>query len=329
MCAGQKSGGEAAIHAMRNIFEADETDAALLVDASNTFNSLNRAAALNNIRVLCPLIATYVINTYRAPARLFLVGGSELKSAEGTTQGDPLAMSMYAISLQPLISLLHNRSTAKQCWFTDDATGASALKEVKQWWDELRQAGSPLGYYPNPKKCWLVVKPEKEGRAKEMFAGTGINITTEGRKHLGAALGSRSYLEHYVGGKVEDWVGEVTRLAEFARSQPQASYAAFTFGLRHRWTYFMRTLPDIETLLQPLERAISDVLIPSLIGRNCSEAERDLVALPVRMGGLGLINPSDSADAEYSASIRVSAPLVSEIDAQSHEISISGNFVMP
>ena len=64
VCAGQKSGGEAAIHAMRNIFEADETDAALLVDASNAFNSLNRAAALNNIRVLCPLIATYVTNTY-------------------------------------------------------------------------------------------------------------------------------------------------------------------------------------------------------------------------------------------------------------------------
>ena len=154
-----------------------------------------------------------------------------------------------------------------------------------------------------------------------MFAGTGINITTERRKHLGAALGSRSYLEQYVGGKVEDWVGEVTRLAEFARSQPQASYAALTFGLRHRWTYFMRTLPDIDNLLQPLERAISEVLIPSLIGRNCSEAERNLVALPVRMGGLGLINPSDNADAdvEYSASIRVSAPLVSKIEAQSHE----------
>ena len=185
------------------------------------------------------------------------------------------------------------------------ATGP--LEEVKQWWDELRQAGPPLGYYPNSKKFWLVVKPKKEGRAKEMFAGTGINITTEGRKHLGAALSSRSYLEEYVGGKVEDWVGEVTRLAEFARSQPQASYAAFTFGLRHRWTCFMRALPDIENLLQPLERAISNVLIPLLIGRNCSEAERDLVALPVRLGGLGLINPSDSVDAEYSASIRILA----------------------
>ena len=37
------------------------------------------------------------------------------------------------------------------------------------------------------------------------------------------------------------------------------------------------------------------------------------------MGGLGLINPSVSADAEYSASMRVSAPLVSKIEAQSHE----------
>ena len=37
------------------------------------------------------------------------------------------------------------------------------------------------------------------------------------------------------------------------------------------------------------------------------------------MGGLGLINPSDSADTEYSASIRVSVLLVSKIGEQSHE----------
>ena len=81
------------------------------------------------------------------------------------------------------------------------------------------------------------------------------------------------------------------KLAEFAVSQPQASYAAFTFGLRHRWTYFLRTLPDITDLLEPLERAISDVLIPSLLEHQVTEIERDLLALPVRMGGLGLVNP--------------------------------------
>ena len=58
LCAGQKSGSEAAIHAMRTIFESDDTDALLLIDA---FNALNRAAALHNIRILCPIIAIYAV----------------------------------------------------------------------------------------------------------------------------------------------------------------------------------------------------------------------------------------------------------------------------
>ena len=86
LCAGQKSGSEAAIHEMHTIYGADETDGVLLIDASNAFNALNRQAALHNIRVQCPIIATYVINTYRLSACLFITGGQEILSAEGTTQ---------------------------------------------------------------------------------------------------------------------------------------------------------------------------------------------------------------------------------------------------
>ena len=107
----------------------------------------------------------------------------------------------------------------------------------------------PLGYFTNPPKCWLIVKPEKEQAAKEIFSETAIDITTEGRKHLGAALGSRDFLEEYDGEKVVKWVAQVTRLAEFTTTQPQSSYAAFVFGLRHRWTYVLRTLPDIALFL--------------------------------------------------------------------------------
>ena len=86
----------------------------------------------------------------------------------------------------------------------------------------------------------------------------------QGQKYLGAVIGSRDYLEEYVNGKVDDWVREVTQLAEFALSQ--ACYAAYTFGLKHRYTYFLRTLPDIYDLPEPLEHTISNLLIPAITG---------------------------------------------------------------
>ena len=111
------------------------------------------------------------------------------------------------------------------------------------------------------------------------------------------------YLEEYVSQKVEDWVAQVVQLAEFAKSQPQASYAAFIFGLRHTWTYFQRTLPDIDELLEPLERAIADSLIPTITNHNCSNEERNLLSLPVRFGGTGITNPKEDAASQYTSSV--------------------------
>ena len=62
LCAGQLSGAEAAVHAVRRVFEEGSTEAVLLVDASNAFNSLNRLVALHNIRQLCPPLSTILIN---------------------------------------------------------------------------------------------------------------------------------------------------------------------------------------------------------------------------------------------------------------------------
>ena len=116
----------------------------------------------------------------------------------------------------------------------------------------------------------------------------------------------------------------MVKLAEFAMSQPQACYAAFTFGLRHRWTYLLRTLPDIEDLLEPLKRAIADVLIPSITGHHCTtpSERRNLLALPVRLGGLGVLNPRQDADLQYQASMKTTAPLVEKIVSQVHDDAV-------
>ena len=60
---------------------------------------------------------------------------------------------------------------------------------------------------------------------------------------------------------------------------------------------------DILDLLEPLQRNISDVLIPSLTEHQATKTERDVHALPVRMGGLCLVNPVSLSQQEYVASI--------------------------
>ena len=94
---------EAAAHAMTQAFDQDESEAILFVDAANAFNSINRKVLLHNIQYLCPVLAIDTISCYQSPSRLFVQGGKEISSAEGTTQGDPIAMPIYAIGITLLL----------------------------------------------------------------------------------------------------------------------------------------------------------------------------------------------------------------------------------
>ena len=320
LCAGQDGGCEAAIHAMQDIYSQQDVQGALLVDASNAFNSINRQAALHNIGSLCPPLYQILKNTYSAPIRCIVCGDGEILSSEGTTQGDPLASAMYALAMKPLIGKLRaNVPEVKQVWFADDATGAGTCEDLRKFWDNLLVHGAGYGYNPNGSKTHLVVKPEHLTKARELFADTDVNITTEGKRHLGAAIGSRAYVEKYVTEKVGKWTEEIRQLAEIAQSQPHAAYCAYTHGLSSRWTYLSRTIPDISPLLQPLEEAIHQHLIPAITGRpSCSNEERDLLALPVRLGGMGVTNPVAMSLHAFESSTRLTALLVAKILEQDH-----------
>ena len=302
---------------MHDVFESTETDAVILVDATNAFNCLNREAALRNINYLCPPLSKVLTNTYRKDP--LFIDGETILSQEGTTQGDPLTMPMYAIAVKPLINQMEE-DNVKQVWFADDATAGGNLTHLKAWWDRLSEKGPDSGYHPNPSKTSLIVKEGKLLEAKQVFEKSGVSITVEGKKHLGAAIGTNTFIESYVTNKVSGWVSEIERLSQIAESQPRAAYADLTHGLSSKWTYLSRTVSDIDLLLEPLEAAIRQNFLPALTGQNaCNDLERELLALPVRLGGLGIAIPSSRAKCHNSASRKITGPHKDLILQQSNE----------
>jgi hypothetical protein len=75
----------------------------------------------------------------------------------------------------------------------------------------------------------------------------------------------------------------------------------------------MRTTPGIEDLLQPLEEAIAQEFIPAITGREVSDEIRELLALPPRLGGLGIVLPTLKSAEEFEASKAITKALVETI----------------
>jgi hypothetical protein len=184
---------------------------------------------------------------------------------------------------------------------------------LRRWWDVLSSIGPGYGYYCNSVKTFLVVKAHLLEAAVKLFEGTGVNVVDGAHRDLGAAIGSLPMVTKFVEGKVEKWVQRVERLAEIARVQPHAAYAAYIAGLSHKWTYTQRTMDRISPLFLKLREAIQRKLIPAVFDERDAgvfgENFLSLLALPHRHGGMMFGDPvADCAD-KHGDSLQVTSIL--------------------
>ena len=77
------------------------------------------------------------------------------------------------------------------------------MKDLRKWWDKLCQIGPMYGYYPNANKTGIITKDDLVPLAREIFQGTGVKITSEGQRQLGAALGKASFRNSFMKEKVD------------------------------------------------------------------------------------------------------------------------------
>ena len=75
--AGQRFRYKSVIRTLSLIINEKNCDVVLIIYTDNAFNCLNRIVILHNIWITCPIIVTYVINTYNHQARLFIHGSGK------------------------------------------------------------------------------------------------------------------------------------------------------------------------------------------------------------------------------------------------------------
>ena len=151
-------------------------------------------------------------------------------------------------------------------------------------------------------KSYLLVKSNHLEEAKSVFGDHQINITNEGRNYLRSPIGTSDYVEDSCRSKVAEWIGEIKILSEIVKSQPQAALSLLMKGVASKWLHLLRTVDDVAHLLQPLEQAIRQKLLPYITGRSqLSNQECRLFALPPGMEDLEyrtlqlqLVNPTET-----------------------------------
>ena len=57
---------------------------------------------------------------------------------------------------------------------------------------------------------------------------------------------------------------EITELSLITRTHPQAAYSTFTSGYINKFTFFMKTIENIENFMLPSDKVIKQKLIPTL-----------------------------------------------------------------
>ena len=155
---GVKAGCEAVVHSVAHILERGDLPVRsrriLLVDFSNTFNSVSREHMFREVRASLPGLSGWVESH-------LMFGDHSLLSRCGVQQGDPLGPLCFALTLQPIVERLKREVPSLLCnaWYLDDGTLCGTPQDLDAALKIIEEEGPPRGLHLNHHKSLLYIPP--------------------------------------------------------------------------------------------------------------------------------------------------------------------------
>jgi hypothetical protein len=314
---GVSGGCESIVHAIVKLAEEqidDPTMASAAMDSWNAFNVTKRQAFHDEVLKYIPGIYRLVILLYGCIAIMFL-GCFQVESSEGVTQGCPLGPPLYAMAARPVTLLIKEAcpDLKLSAYYLDDGTLNGKAEDIARALDVVMEVGPKYGMYLNASKTVALVSPKMTTEERERIFGSRCQVTDQGIKLLGGAVGTSEFARGVVDSTIKKslkLLEEILQMQDNHRQFILIKYCLSGYKLSH----MMKVLPPSLHLdkLQEFDEALNDALAVTL-GSPLSSQDRLLIELPSKLGGLGLPSATSLSGATYLASRAQSGKLVEEM----------------
>ena len=329
-----EGGLETLVHAFRMLAEwSEKKDLDDLeiwqFDATNAFNSIHRAAILEQLMANYRQLAPFFLAMYhvRGLLRVHLDNGtySWMLSEEGVQQGDPLALIYFALALQrALVEAQRMNPTVLFGGYVDDVSGAGKHGKdgvegpAAKAFREFKELAAAIGLKANLKKCIVDgVSRRSEGYPAEMVLRASKvpegEDSARGLKCLGSPIGSSEYVRSFLRGVCDELkalIAAISNLEDVQVALLLLRHASGQFG------FMERTVPSAAVLefAGEIEGAVLEA-VSKLLGLTLLPGTAARVFLPEKSGGLGMHSVSRGARVAYTTAFATFAGRISELPA--------------